>query len=802
MKTASRVVVIGGGVVGCSVLYHLARNGWRDVVLIERSELTSGSSWHAAGGLFTITRPNTAAEIHRYTFQIYRELEKESDQPCGFHYTGGINICRTQDEIDSNAMMQSACRRLGIESHFISLDEARDKVPILDTSCMLGALWEEEGGHVDPASATQAFAAAARKLGAEIYRHNPVIETNQRADGSWDVVTENGRIHAEYVVNAAGLWAREVAALAGIRLPLAPVEHHYLVTDTLPEIESLGFELPQINDNETGVYARQEGLGLLLGAYEKTCTHWALDGTPPDFGHELLDQDLARMDWNFEQAVELMPCLAEAGIKRIINGPMIFSPDLGPLLGPHPALCNYFCANGVMAGFNQGAGIGRVLAEWIIQGEPEIDIFCWDVARFGDWAGKSYTEQTTRYFYENRSEKIFPYQELEVGRPIHKPAVYDRLRDANAVFGSSFGHEHANWYAAQPNTRDSLSYRQPNWWQPVIEEGKRCRNELGLMEFSAMAKFEVSGAGAAAWLDRVMANRLPQSGRMALSPMLSPRGRLAGDFSISRLAQDRFLLLGADYMQLAFLRHFARYLPADGVTLRNLSSAYGGLHICGPNARELITRLASNDMDNGAFPFMSAAEMAVGDIDEVLVLRVSFTGETGYEMYLPMERQLALFDLLRREGSNLGLGLVGTRCLMQTRLEKSFPAWALELSADYTPVEADMARFVKPDKGDFIGREAFLGAAPARERFVTFTVDAGNCAVWGDEAVFLDNEPVGYVTSGGFGPVCGQHIALGYVNCDAYRPGGQYAVEVLGQLHAAELQVEPLYDPTGSRMRA
>jgi dimethylglycine dehydrogenase len=802
MKSSARVVVIGGGIVGCSVLYHLARNGWSDVVLIERMELTSGSSWHAAGGLFTVTRPNTAAEIHRYSFQIYSELEKEFEQSCGFHFTGGINICRSQDELDSNAMMQSACRRLGIESHFISLAEAREKAPLLDTTHMVGALWEEEGGHVDPASATQAFAAAARKLGAEIYRHTPVIATTQRADGSWDVVTENGNLHAEFIVNAAGLWGREVAALAGVELPLAPVEHHYLVTDTLPEIEGLGFELPQINDNETGAYARQEGMGLLLGAYEKTCTHWALDGTPLDFGHELLDEDLARMDWNFEKAVELMPCLAEAGIKRIINGPMIFSPDLGPLVGPHPALRNYFCANGVMAGFNQGAGIGRVLAEWIIQGEPEIDIFCWDVARFGDWADKSYTEQTTRYFYENRSEKTFPYQEFDVGRPIHKPAVYERLRDANAVFGSSFGHEHANWFASSPDAAyDSLTYRQPNWWQAVIDEGKRCRNELGLMEFSAMAKFEVSGPGAEGWLDQVMANRLPRQGRMALSPMLSASGRLAGDFSISRIDAERFLVLGADYMQLAFMRHLNRFLPAPGVEFRNLSADYGGLHICGPNARELISRLAGDDMDNASFPFMSAAEMSIGDIDQVLVLRVSFTGETGYEMYLPMERQLALFDLLRREGAGLGLGLVGTRCLMQTRLEKSFPAWALELSADYTAAEADMARFVKPDKGDFVGRDAFLNAPAAREKFATFVVDAGDCAIWGDEAIFLDGEPVGYVTSGGFGPHCEQHIALGYVNCDAYRPGGQYAVEILGQLRPADLQSEVLYDPSGSRMR-
>jgi dimethylglycine dehydrogenase len=803
MKNTARVVVIGGGVVGCSVLYHLAKNGWNDVVLIERMELTSGSSWHAAGGLFTVTRPNTAAEIHRYSFQIYSELEKESDQSCGFHSTGGINICRTQEEVESNAMMRSACRRLGIESHFISLEEAKEKVPFLDTSHMLAALWEEEGGHVDPASATQAFAAAARKLGAEIYRHTPVIETNQRADGSWDVVTENGTVHAEFVVNAAGLWGREVAALAGIELPLVPVEHHYLVTDNMPEIENLDFELPQINDNETGVYARQEGLGLLLGAYEKTCTHWALNGTPLDFGHELLDEDLSRMAWNFEKSVEPMPCLADAGIKRIINGPMIFSPDLGPLVGPHPALTNYFCANGVMAGFNQGAGIGRVLAEWMIQGEPEIDISCWDVARFGDWADKSYTEKTTRYFYQNRSEKVFPYQEFEVGRPTHKPAVYERLQQANAVFGASFGQEHANWYApSKTEAKDSLTYRQPNWWKPVIEEGKRIRNELGLMEFSAMAKFEVSGPAAEDWLNLVMANCLPKPGRMALAPMLSARGRLAGDFSISRIGEERFLLLGADTMQLAFMRHFKTTLPDQGVTVKNLSADYGGLHLCGPNARELISRIAHIDMDNESFPFMSAAETKLGDIDQVLMLRVSFTGECGYEMYLPMEKQLNLFDLLSKEGADLGLGLVGTRALMQTRLEKSFPAWALELSLDYTAVEADMDRFVKPDKGDFIGREAFLNYPPPREKFATFTVDAGDCAIWGDEAIFLDGEAVGYVTSGGFGPVINQHIALGYVNCDAYRSSGDYAVEILGQLRPAEIQQEPLYDPTGSKMRA
>jgi dimethylglycine dehydrogenase len=802
MKKSARVVVIGGGVVGCSILYHLAKNGWTDIMLLERSELTSGSSWHAAGGLFTITRPNAAAEIHQYTFQIYRELEKELNQPCGFHFTGGINICRTQEEMDSNAIMQSACRRLGIESHFISLDEAKEKVPLLDTSHMLGALWEEEGGHVDPASATNAFAAAARQLGAEVNRYTPVIETNQRVDGSWDVVTQKGNIHAEIIVNAAGLWGREVGRLAGIELPLMPVEHHYLVTEDLPIIESLDFELPQINDNETGCYARQEGKGLLLGAYEKTCTHWSVDGTPLDFGHELLPDDLSRMEWNFERSVELMPCLEEAGIKRIINGPMIFSPDLGPLIGPHPALRNYFCANGVMAGFNQGAGIGRVLAEWIIQGEPEVDIFCWDVARFGDWADKSYTQKTTQYFYQNRSEKTYPYQEFDVARPIHKPAVYDVLKDANAVFGSSFGHEHANWFAPSGvEPKDSLTYRQPNWWQPVVDEGKRIRSELGLMEFSAMAKFEVSGQHAEAWLNYVMANKMPKTGRMTLSPMLSPRGRLAGDFTIAKIANEHFMVLGADYMQLAFMRHFKAMLPRNGVTVKNLSPELGGLHICGPNAQALMSRLAKQDMDSAHFPFMSARSMTIGTIDNVLVFRVSFTGETGYEMYLPMNRQLQLFDLLYQEGGNLGIGLVGTRSLMQTRLEKSFPAWGLELSLDYTAVECDMQRFVNFDKGDFVGRDAALAYAPAREKYVTFTVDAGDDAIWGDEAIFLEGKAVGYVTSGGFGPHVEQHIALGYIDADAYQPGAEYNVEVIGKLRSAQLQLQPLYDPNGDKMR-
>ena len=803
MKNAAQVVVIGGGIVGCSVAYHLAKYGWTDVVIVERQELTSGSSWHAAGGLFTITRPYAAARIHKYTFDIYRELEKESGQSCGFHFTGGLNLCRTQQEIESNLLMQSACRRMGIESYELDLTETSSKAPILDTTNILSAFWEEEGGHVDPASATQAFAAAARKLGVEVQRHNPVLETSQLEDDSWLVNTKNGQIKCEFIVNAAGLWGREVAKLAGIELPLVPVEHHYLVTDKISQISQLDFELPQINDNEVGCYARQEGLGLLLGAYERSCTHWSVEETPENFGHELLPNDISRMDWNFEKAVEVMPCLTEAGIKKIINGPMIFSPDLGPLLGPHPKLKNYFCANGVMAGFNQGAGVGKAISEWIIQGEPEFDIFCWDVARFGDWASKGYAIETTRYFYENRSEKVYPYQEFEAGRPVYKPPVYEKLKAAGGVFGASFGLEHPNWFSPENiGSKDTLTYRQPNWWRPVIDEGKRVRNEVGLMEYSAMAKYEISGPGAQSWLNHLMANRMPKRGKTVLTPMLSQHGRLVGDFSIAHIDENRYFVFGTDYMQFAHLRHFRHYLPHQGVTVTNLSQNYCGLHICGPNAQELISRIAACDMDTLSFPFLHTQGITVAGIDNVVTLRISYTGETGYEMYLPAEHQMELFDCLMDEGRKLGIGLVGSRCLMQTRLEKSFPAWGFELSPDYTVTEAEVSRFVDMSKEDFVGKSAISASVIPREKFVTLTLEDGDYAVWGDEAIFLDNSVVGYVTSGGFGPQTQRHIALGYMDCNAADEEGNLTVEILGQLKAAQICEHPVYDPSGDRMRA
>lgn len=807
MINQARVVVIGGGIVGCSILYHLAKKGWTDVALIERSELTSGSSWHAAGGLFTVTGPSAVAAIHKYTYDLYPEIEKESGQSVGLHITGGINLCRNQDEYDSNVVLMSAVRRLGIECGFVSPEEAKERCPILDTTHLHSVLWEEEGGHVDPASATQAFAAAARKRGATIIRHCPVIETNPRADGGWDVVTEQGTIHAEYIVNAAGLWGREVAALAGITLPIMPVEHHYLVTEAIPEIEAMDFELPQINDNEINVYARQEGQGMLLGAYESICTHWSEHGTPQDFAHELLPNQLERMEWNFEKAIECLPVVGRAGVKRVINGPMIFSPDLGPLIGPHPALKNYYCANGVMTGFNQGAGIGMVMAEWMVDGEPPFDISCWDVARYGDWATPDYTKATTAYFYENRSMRIYPYQEFDVGRPIETPPVHDRLKASNAAFGLSFGMEYPTWFAPEgTDPVDTLTFGKPNWFDTVVEECKTIREAVGLMEFSALAKIAVEGPGTADWLDTILANRMPRKhGRVVLSPMLSPMGKLIGDLSVTCLGDDSYMLLGSDVMQLSYLRHFRANPPPANVTITNRSSDLCCLHIAGPNAPALLQKVTDADVSTDAFPFMTAKTLDVGGARNVMAIRVSFTGEAGYELYCEPADQPALYDSLVEAGAEFGLKPVGTRALMWTRLEKGFPAWGLELASDYTADEAGLGIFVKTDKDRFIGKDAVVAERQKnspRETRVTLTVDAGDRCVWGDEAVFKGDDYIGYVTSGGFGASIGKTIALGYIDPTANLPGEGYSVEILGERYPATLHSDILYDPTGSRMRA
>nr|MBC8241268.1 FAD-dependent oxidoreductase [Alphaproteobacteria bacterium] len=776
MKTHTRAIVIGGGDTGCSILYHLAKMGWTDVVLLERKELTSGSSWHAAGNLFTLTSPNSVSALQKYTFELYSQLEKESGQATGFHPTGGLSLARTPEQTTALKIARGRGRRLGIDAEFISFEDAKKHAPILNTDPLHSVLWEPMKGHVDPASATMAYAKAARNMGATVYRHTEVMETNRKPEGGWSVVTNNGTIDCEVLINAAGLWAREVAAMADITLPLMPVEHHYLVTETIPEIAAMEKEFPSVSDAESNLYSRQEGQGLLLGAYEDKCHHWAEDGTPLDFDHELLADDLGRMEWNFERACEIFPVVAEAGVKTVINGPMIFSPDLGPLLGPYPGMPDYFCACGVMTGFNQGGGIGRELAHWIIDGEPSIDIFCWDVTRFGDHVSTEYTRARTGYFYEKRSARIYPEHQFDVGRPVRTFPLYDRQKAAGAVFGESYGWETPLWYARKgEEARDVYSYKRGNWFDAVGEECRAVRDAAGLFEISTFAKYAVMGPGAEDWLNYMLANLVPPTiGRTRLSPMLSPKGKVIGDFTVTRMDDDTFLMLGAGAMQRFHLRHFENHLPEDGsVAIENLSSRWTGLMLAGPNARSILAQVADADVGANTFPFLSAKGLALGHVPDAAVVRVSFTGELGYEIYCPSEYQRTLFDALMTAGADHGVRLAGGRALMSLRLEKAFPTWGADLGPDYTPFEVGLDRFVKLDKPGFIGRDATLAAAeagPSVQR-VLLSGDAGETDAPGGGAGFAGGGRGGYVRSGGYGHTIGPSPAPAHPRADIIAAG-------------------------------
>ncbi|MEO6626127.1 MAG: FAD-dependent oxidoreductase, partial [Burkholderiaceae bacterium] len=788
MRNFARVVVIGGGVTGCAILYHLVKMGWTDVVLLERSELTSGSTWHAAGNLFSLARPSNAQRLQVYTINLYRQLEKEIGHDIGYHPTGGMHLAATRDEMTTLAVSRARARRNGVEAEWISFAEAGRLAPVLNTTNLLGVLWEPIKGHVDPSSVTNAFAALARQDGAAIHRHTRVISTTQLASGGWDVVTSEGTIRADVVVNAAGLWAREVGQLAGIKLPLMPVEHHYLVTEAIPEIEAMETELPTIGESEAGYYSRQEGQGMLLGAYENRCHHWSVDGTPPDFGHELLSNDLARMERNFEIACDRIPALARAGVKTVVNGPMIFSPDLGPLIGPHPDLKNYFCACGVMSGFNQSGGIARTIAEWIVEGEPSIDVSFWDVARFGKWAGRNFTLARTKYYYENRQERPFPHLECAAGRPVRTFPAYQRQREKGAVFGFNNGWEQPLWYArAGEDARDIYSYARPNWWETVGAEARNVRENAGLFEISTFAKYLISGAKAERWLQHLLAGKVPLvDGKIALCPMLLPSGRMLGDFTVARLPGGRFMLFGAGSMQEQHMRWFRTHAMA-GAMVENLSDHWTGLMIAGPRSRELLGRLAHADVGNMALPFLSARELELQGASNALVLRVSFSGELGYEIYTPMMYQRGLYDTLLAQGADLGLAPAGARALASLRIEKAFPSWGADVAPDYSPMEPGLARFIDWERDGFIGRAAALSARslPLAERFVTFVVDADEVDCSGGEPVFRDGTYIGYTTSGAYGYCVNESLALGFIRPVFFEHGAAVEIEINGMRRSA-----------------
>jgi dimethylglycine dehydrogenase len=804
MKSHVRVAVIGGGVVGCSVLYHLTRLGWRDVVLLERDELTSGSSWHAAGGMHTLNSDPNVAKLQDYTIRLYRELEEISGQSCGIHLTGGIMLAGTPERFDFLKTAHARGKVLGLESEFISIEEARRRHPLIEAGQFVGALFDPYEGHIDPSGVTHAYAKAARLAGAEIYRKTPVVELRPEADGGWRVVTPQGTIKAEAVVNAAGLWAREVGRLVGLELPVLAMAHHYLVTEDLPEVLARDAELPHCIDFGAEIYLRQEGKGLLLGTYERDCRPWAEHTTPDDFGHELLEPELDRIAPSLELAFRHFPALARAGIKRVIHGPFTFAPDGNPLVGPVPGLRNFYVACAVMAGFSQGGGVGLSLASWMVEGDPGMDVFAMDVARFGDFATRAYANAKVRENYSRRFSITFPNEELPAGRPLRTTPVYERLKAKGAVFGAAFGLEHALWFAPEGTEPSEIpTFRRSNAHEPVGRECRGVREGVGILEIANYGKHEVTGPGAEAWLDRLLAARLPQQGRLALSPMLSPNGRLMGDLTVSRLGPERFMIVGSGAAERFHLRWFEAHLPKSGVAVRPVSTERLGFAIAGPRARELLARLANDDVSAAALPFFGIRPIDIG-CAPALLARVSFTGELGFEIYVDAAYELAVYDALARAGEDFGLVHFGGRALNALRLEKSFGAWLREYTPDYTPQQAGLARFIDFEKGDFTGRDAALrqrDEAPSHS-LATLVVDAADADAHGDEPVLAQGRVVGFVTSGGYGHTVGASIALAYLEPACAVPDAALAVTILGEDRPARIAPQPLYDPSGARMRA
>jgi dimethylglycine dehydrogenase len=797
VKTHTQVAVIGGGIVGCAVLYHLTKLGMKDVVLLERKELTSGSSWHAAGGIHSLNSDINITKLQAYTISMYKEIQELSGQDVGLHMTGGLNIAATRQRWDYLRADFARHRVLGLETELLGPDEIKELCPLMDVKDVLGAVFDKHEGHIDPSGATHAYAKAAKFNGAEIYRHTRVTDLKPTGNGSWRVITDKGEIEAEHVVNAAGLWAREMGAMVGVQLPLIPMEHHYLVTDEVPEIAAAERELPMILDADAEIYMRQEGKGMLVGVYEKQATPWAVSGTPWEFGEtDLLPPDLDRITDALLKGYQRFPAVENAGIRRIVNGPFTFTPDGNPLVGPVPGVPNYWAACGVMAGFCQGAGVALTLAQWIVDGEPAGDVLAMDVARFGKYATPAYVMDKVKEFYSRRFQIAYQNDYWPAGRPSNTNVLYDRLKSANCVFGVSYGVE-TPLYFAPPGEEpvETPSLIRSNAFASVEREVNCVQDSVGVMDCSAFAKYEVSGPGCIEALDRIIANKLPDVGRIRLGPLLSESGRLMGDLTVFRLEDERFLLVGSGYLQTWHSRWFSEHLP-ESVTFRNVSDELQGIQLVGPRSRDVLQRLVNSDVSHSVLGPMRLLTTNVG-LAPATVARLSLTGELSYEIYAPAGFIRSIYESALEAGREFDIADFGLYALNSMRLEKSIGIWSREFSRDYTAAMSGLDRFVDYTKANFIGKAAAkreLTEKPDR-KLVTLVVDTENADAAGYEPIWAEGQLVGFVTSGGYGHRVKASIVMGYVDQAAIDGEGEFEISILGERRPARLVTEALYDP-------
>ena len=813
MKTQARAVVIGGGVVGVSTLYHLAKKGWSDVVLLERTELTAGSTWHAAGLLPLFNMSYSVGQLHQYSVELYKKLEEETGQAVSFHQTGNLRLATNRERMDEYRNYQCTAETIGVEAHLIGVDEIKKLWPLATTDDLVGALWHPSDGHIAPVDLTMALAKGARMHGAEIYQQTQVNGI-ERENSEWIVKTDKGDIRCEHVICATGNYARTTAKMVGLEIPAIPVEHQYIVTDidpTLKEYREAGnHELPVLRESDSQYYFREERHGWILGPYERHAPACFVDGVPSSFEKDLFPGDLERLMPHVEACMARVPSFENAGIKDIVNGPISYTPDGNPMVGPAFGLENFWISEGHSFGVTAAGGAGWQLANWIVDGEPSVDMIGVDPRRFGV-VSKNFAKIKNEEAYEHVFFNHFPMEEREAGRPAKTVPVHKSLDEAGAVWGARFGWERPNWFAPKGVERkDIYSYRRSNWFEHVGNEVRTMRERVGLLELSSFAKYEVEGPGAREWLDGMVANSIPKGiGRINLCHALNPSGSIRSEFTITRMPDgfygERFFVIGPgaghDY-DLDFLQ---KKLPRDGsVFLKDITTQYGVFVLAGPDSRKVLEKLADADVSNEAFPWLTMQEIPVGYCPNVRALRVNFVGSLGWELHHPIEYQQHLFDAIMEAGKEFDIGLVGMRAMDSMRLEKTYRLWGTDLNAENTILEAGLKRFVRLNKGEFTGRDALVRQQEEGipNTYCTIEIDADDADPFGNEPVFMDGEVVGRGTAGGYGHFVGKSLMLGYIRTDKAVIGAECQVRVLDQLRPARIVAESPYDPENEALKA
>ena len=819
MKTHFRVVVIGGGVVGVSTLYHLTKKGWTDVALLERTELTAGSTWHAAGLLPLFNMSYTVGQLHKYSVDLYKRLPQETGQDVSFHVTGNLRLATCKERMDEYQKYCGTANTIGVPFEVITPAQVKELWPLAeiggsaDTPAIVGALYHPDDGHIAPADLTMALRKGARSAGAEIYEQTEVLGFERTSSGEWKIRTNKGDITAEHIVCATGNYARQTGRMLGLNVPAIPVEHQYIVYDESPELKAYrqagGRELAVLRESDKSYYLREERMGWILGPYEKGAPARFADGVPDWFGRSLFPGDLERLLPHVEAAQRRVPSLENCGIKDIVNGPISYTPDGSPLIGPAWNLPNVWLNEGHSFGITAAGGSGWQLAEWIVEGEPGIDMLAVDPRRYGDYTSKRYVVNKNEETYRNVFVIHFPDEERPDGRPAKTSPVYDKIDRMGAVWGQRYGWERANWFAPPGVERkDQWSFRRTNYFEHVGNECRRMREHVGVIDLTPFTKHEVTGPGAEAWLDGLVANKVPTKiGRIALCHALTRRGGIRSEFTITKIADQHFYVVSAGAAERYDADYLRAALPKDGsVAMRNITTSRGCFVVAGPKSRDLLAKLTDAPLDNDSFPWLTSQTIEVGLAVDVYALRVNFVGALGWELHFPIEYAHHLFDALFEVGKEYGIGMVGMRAMESLRMEKSYRMWGSDMTPDYTPFEAGLDRFVRLKKGAFIGKEALEKqlASGVPNKFVTLEVHGVTDAdPLGNEPLFdRSGKIVGRATSGYYGHCLRKSLAIGYAKADFAAVGTELEIEILGERRKATVVQESPYDPDNKDLRA